>query len=294
MSELYSEFLVKKESTFKDAMIKYGLIALTVVAVAAGLFVSPLIFLVAIGLGIACYFIIPKTDLEYEYLFVNGELDIDMIMSKSKRKRVKSLNITEADLVAPLNSHRMDYYNGNQKMKITSVECYKGAFITVKVNTDEGISGFGEAGLSYGSCQNAAWGNCQDFAKMVIGMDPFDTEKIYEHLHRHTFWGMNGGVTVSAAMAAIDIACWDIKGKALGLPVYKLLGGKTHDSLRAYASQLQMGWRTLITKLDRSELQFEPKDYYDAVRMPWRTDTMQLRLTRALPDYQERILTRRT
>ena len=42
-------------------------------------------------------------------------------------------------------------------MKITSVECYKGAFITVKVNTDEGISGFGEAGLSYGSCQNAAW-----------------------------------------------------------------------------------------------------------------------------------------
>ena len=77
-------------------------------------------------------------------------------------------------------------------MKITSVECYKGAFITVKVNTDEGISGFGEAGLSYGSCQNAAWGNCQDFAKMVIGMDPFDTEKIYEHLHRHTFWGMKG------------------------------------------------------------------------------------------------------
>nr|WP_177296768.1 DUF6106 family protein [uncultured Blautia sp.] len=118
MSELYSEFLVKKEFTFKDAMIKYGLIALTVVAVAAGIFVSPLIFLVAIGLGIACYFIIPKTDLEYEYLFVNGELDIDMIMSKSKRKRVKSLNITEADLVAPLNSHRMDYYNGNQKLKI--------------------------------------------------------------------------------------------------------------------------------------------------------------------------------
>ena len=110
-------------------------------------------------------------------------------------------------------------YLGGIEMKITSVECYKGAFITVKVNTDEGISGFGEAGLSYGSCQNAAWGNCQDFAKLVIGMDPFDTEKIYEHLHRHTFWGMNGGVTVSAAMAAIDIACWDIKGKALGLPV---------------------------------------------------------------------------
>lgn len=118
MSELYSEFLVKKESTFKDAMIKYGLIALTVLAVAAGLFVHPFIFIAAVGLGVACYFIIPRTDLEYEYLFVNGELDIDMIMSKSKRKRVKSLNLTEADLVAPLNSHRMDYYNGNQKLKV--------------------------------------------------------------------------------------------------------------------------------------------------------------------------------
>ena len=56
-------------------------------------------------------------------------------------------------------------------MKITSVECYKGPFITVKMNTDEGISGFGEAGLSYGCCQTAAWGNCQDFAKLVIGME---------------------------------------------------------------------------------------------------------------------------
>ena len=118
MSELYSEFLVKKESTFKDALIKFGMIGLTVVAVAAGLFLNPLLLIVAIGLGVACYFIIPKTDFEYEYLFVNGELDIDKIMAKSKRKRVKSLNLTEADLIAPLNSHRMDYYNGNQKMKV--------------------------------------------------------------------------------------------------------------------------------------------------------------------------------
>lgn len=118
MSELYLEHLVKKESTFKDAMVKYGLIALTVVAAAAGIFLHPLILLVAVGLGVACYFIIPKTDLEYEYLFVNGELDIDVIMSRAKRKKVKSLNLTEADLIAPVNSHRMDYYNGNQNMKM--------------------------------------------------------------------------------------------------------------------------------------------------------------------------------
>ena len=118
MSDLYSELLVKRERTIKDSIIKYGLIVLTVIAVIASLISTPLIWIAAIALGIACYFVIPKTDVEYEYLFVNGEFDIDMVMAKSKRKRVKSFNLSEADLVAPLNSHRMDYYNGNQKMKV--------------------------------------------------------------------------------------------------------------------------------------------------------------------------------
>ena len=151
-------------------------------------------------------------------------------------------------------------------MKITSVECYLGNFITVKVNTDKGIYGWGEAGLAYGNCWEAAFGQCQDFAKLVIGMDPFNTEEIWEHLHRHTFWGMGGGVVVTSAMAAIDTACWDIKGKALGVPVYKLLGGKTNKKLRAYASQLQFGWRTIIEKNDSLTVLYDPKDYYDVVK----------------------------
>ena len=118
MSDLYSELLVKKKQTGKDLAIKYGLIALTVIMVLGGLVLNALLLVPAIALGVACYFVIPKTDLEYEYLFVNGELDIDMIMSKSKRKRVKSLQLAEADLVAPLKSHRMDYYNSNQKLKV--------------------------------------------------------------------------------------------------------------------------------------------------------------------------------
>lgn len=151
-------------------------------------------------------------------------------------------------------------------MKITSVECYLGNFITVKVNTDKGIYGWGEAGLAYGNCWEAAFGQCQDFAKLVIGMDPFNTEEIWEHLHRHTFWGMGGGVVVTSAMAAIDTACWDIQGKALGVPVYKLLGGKTNKKLRAYASQLQFGWRTIIEKNDSLTVLYDPKDYYDVVK----------------------------
>ena len=156
-------------------------------------------------------------------------------------------------------------------MKITSVECYKGngaigGYVTVKVNTDEGISGWGEAGLAYGNCTDAAWGQCQDFAKMVIGMDPFNTEEIWEHLHRHTFWGMGGGVVVTSGMAAIDTACWDIKGKALKLPVYQLLGGKTNKKLRAYASQLQFGWRKDIEAHDGLCALSTPEEYYNVVK----------------------------
>ena len=118
MSDLYSELLVKKKSTAKDNLIKYGLIGLTALLAAAGLFLMPVLLIAAIVVGVVSYFIIPGTDLEFEYLFVNGELDIDKIMAKTKRKKVKTLNLQEADLMAPLNSHRMDYYNGNQKLKV--------------------------------------------------------------------------------------------------------------------------------------------------------------------------------
>ena len=119
MSDLYSELLVKKERTAKDRLVKGSIIALIVLLVLAGLFIMPLLLIAAIVLGVCAYlFIFPGTDLEFEYLFVNGELDIDKIMAKSKRKRVKSLNITECDIMAPLNSHRMDYYNSNQKLKV--------------------------------------------------------------------------------------------------------------------------------------------------------------------------------
>lgn len=110
------------------------------------------------------------------------------------------------------------------------------------VHTDEGISGYGEAGLAYGKGWRAGMGMIQDFAEAIIGMDPMKSELIWETLFRKTFWGMGGGTVVNAAISAIDIALWDIKGKALGVPVYQLLGGKTNEKLRVYASQLQFNW----------------------------------------------------
>ncbi|MEC3929204.1 mandelate racemase/muconate lactonizing enzyme family protein [Citrobacter braakii] len=130
--------------------------------------------------------------------------------------------------------------------------------VLIRVNTDEGISGIGEAGLAYGSGSNAAVGILKDLAPRIIGKDPMKIESIWEDLYRGTFWGMSGGPVFYAGMSAIDIALWDIKGKKYGAPIYELIGGKTNDKLRTYASQLQFGWGKEQVAL------FDPKDYADA------------------------------
>lgn len=138
-------------------------------------------------------------------------------------------------------------------MKITQVEVlhiheiatdgHKGQRpIIVRIDTDEGIYGLGEVGLAYGSASRAAFGIIQDLAKHIIGKDPFNIEGIWETLYKETFWGQGGGAVIFGGISGIDIALWDIKGKALGVPVYQLLGGKTREKIRTYASQIQLGW----------------------------------------------------
>ena len=138
-------------------------------------------------------------------------------------------------------------------MKITSIDIIdvandfssatsKWRPVVVKVNTDEGISGFGEVGLAYGVGASGGFGMAKDLGQILIGMDPMCNEAIWEKMLRKTFWGQGGGGIFSAAMSGLDLAMWDIKGKALGVPVYQLLGGKTRSKIRAYASQLQFGW----------------------------------------------------
>lgn len=139
-------------------------------------------------------------------------------------------------------------------MKITSVEIFDCEInkhypdmvsfepIFVRLNTDEGISGIGEVGLAYGNAAKAGVGILQNLAKCVIGMDPTCVEKIWEKLFRDTFWGCGGGPVIYGGISAIDTACWDIRGKVYNAPVYALLGGKTNESLRCYASQIQFDW----------------------------------------------------
>lgn len=130
----------------------------------------------------------------------------------------------------------------------------------VRINTDEGIKGYGEIGLAYGIGASGGIGVVQDLAPLIIGMDAMDNELIWDTMLRKTFWGQGGGGIFSAAMSAIDIALWDIKGKALDVPVYKLLGGKCRKAIRAYASQLQFGWG----KTPDKKMLTRPEEYAEA------------------------------
>lgn len=173
-------------------------------------------------------------------------------------------------------------------MKIVSVDIYmvkpkktpqRNWYPTcVKVNTDEGICGWGEAGIPIKAGRDAMPHYLKEIAPMVIGMDPMDTEKIWNTLYTNSYWSYAGGSINFAAISAIDMACWDIKGKSLGVPVYKLLGGKTNTKLRTYASQIQLGWgenrKVAVTPDEYAENALEAvKQGFDCVKVdPFWTD----------------------
>jgi len=119
-------------------------------------------------------------------------------------------------------------------MKITDVTVILArewrTFLFVIIDTDEGIYGVGESGIT--GRELAIAGAIEHFKPLLIGEDPFRTEHIWQRLFRVGFYPAQKILT--AAIAAIDIALWDIKGKATGLPVYQLLGGQVRDKVASY------------------------------------------------------------
>lgn len=107
----------------------------------------------------------------------------------------------------------------------------------VRVMTDAGVSGLGE-GLGYSGVIKAI---VEDLlGPRVIGCDPFDVTSLYHRMvESDVLWDQKGSLLCAAS--AIEMACWDIKGKALGVPVYQLLGGRFRDRVEAYASDLFWG-----------------------------------------------------
>jgi len=130
-------------------------------------------------------------------------------------------------------------------MKITSVETYLVGnpwknWLFTRVLTDEGIHGVGEGTANaFGKTVEAG---VRELSPLVIGMDPFQVEMISQKMIRDVY--SEGGQIHMSAVAAVEIACWDIIGKATNQPIYNLWGGRCQEKLRAYANGWYRGPRT--------------------------------------------------
>lgn len=126
-------------------------------------------------------------------------------------------------------------------MKITDLQTFVVGnpwknWVFVKLHTDEGITGLGEA--TGGLATKPSVGDVEELRRHVIGEDPLHPERMWYKLHKARFYG------VTLGMSAIEQACWDILGKSLDVPVWQLWGGLHRDQLRVYANGWYKGERT--------------------------------------------------
>ncbi len=130
-------------------------------------------------------------------------------------------------------------------MKIIAIDTYIAGnpwknWLFARVSTDEGIHGIGEGTLNYFA--RTVETAIHELKPLILGMDPFQVEVISQRLIRDVY--SEGAQIHMCAVAAIEIACWDIIGKACNQPVYNLWGGRCHEKLRAYANGWYRGPRT--------------------------------------------------
>ena len=123
-------------------------------------------------------------------------------------------------------------------MKITSVKAVTANsntngtsrnYVFVKIETDEGIIGWGESTIG----PRAVATLVDEFGALLVGQDPGQIERHWQYLY-HYQHSLRGGAIQMSAISGIEIALWDIKGKALGVPIYELLGGKIRDKMWCY------------------------------------------------------------
>lgn len=141
--------------------------------------------------------------------------------------------LSAADLDGQERMNRNAPVAAKDNLKITKVETFlvKPRWLFLKIHTNAGITGLGEP-ITEGralTCAEAV----KEIEPYLVGKDPRPVAKHWQAIYRHAFY--RGGPILTSALSGIDQALWDIKGKALGIPVYELLGGPMRDRVRVYA-----------------------------------------------------------
>ncbi|CAO3456146.1 Gluconate dehydratase (EC 4.2.1.39) [Azospirillum argentinense] len=138
--------------------------------------------------------------------------------------------------------------------------------VIVKLDTDEGISGLGEVATAYGCGRTGAAGMIQDLcARFVIGADPTRINSLVGEMYDQSFWLKNPGGIAGAGLSAIEQALWDIRARALNVPVHELFGGRMRDTLAYYANGWYFGATSVADLLRQAEAAV--KDGHKALKM---------------------------
>lgn len=133
MGDIFAEQLVKRKKKPSEQFLKYALTALVVVFALGGLFVAGFLVYLALALAVACYFIFPRFNVEYEYSYVNGEFDVDVIYSMQKRKKKEAFNLQDVDCVALYGNPALAaYQTGYTVTDYSAFDASKPPYVIVK------------------------------------------------------------------------------------------------------------------------------------------------------------------
>ena len=122
--------------------------------------------------------------------------------------------------------------------------------VLVKVETDEGLVGWGEA--HHGRCPGAIAKLIDTtLSELVLGMDPLDVNGVWARVYRMQLASHGMGAAAAMALSGLDIALWDIRGKSTGWPIYRLLGGGPR-AIPAYAGGISLGWQEPASLADEA------------------------------------------
>ena len=157
-------------------------------------------------------------------------------------------------------------------MKITAIDTVvvhaeMRNWVFVKVSTDEGLVGWGEATVEWKT--RAVVGCIEDYRTLLVGEDPRRVEHIWQMMYRQHFF--RPGMVECSAISGIEHACWDIAGKALGVPVYQLLGGAVRDTVRLYdhlgGGEMSSVYHTLSAEEAREKTRESLELGFDAIKL---------------------------